>query len=608
MLKTQQEIVNNYQHISNELSEKINVLKRKINKFSIFRLGLLLAEVVIFIWFVNEKNDIAVLLAGLLLIVPIAIFIFVVKVQNQLKKKETDLKNLLWVYENEINVINNAQNGYSEGREFENEDHAYLSDLDVFGKFSLYAIINRCSTKIGKTHLANLLAKPGTKTDILARQESVKEILNYIENTFDFRAKLKNHDVNKIELIKDSLKGFLADQLKFTRNRFLRFYVKLLPYLIPGLLLGGLFYGDFIWGILMLLALIHAALTFYNMKQINQVYYGFSGGSNLLNDYATAIEWTENIPWKTSYILSLFATEHKVSKDIKALVSIITAFDARLNIIVSAVLNFLLLWDLRCSIKLDEWHQHSSSKIENALNRIGYFEELISMATFTYNDPHLSFPLINDSLIFDAHNMGHPLIGEQKRVNNTFDIGKTPAVNIITGSNMAGKSTFLRTIGINMVLAYAGAPVSATYMKLSIFNINTYMRIKDSLNESTSTFKAELNRLKMILENVTVQENALVLIDEMLRGTNSHDKYLGSKVFIEKMISSAIPTLFATHDLHLAELEKIHLEKVANYHFDIQIEKGEMNFDYKLKKGPCTIFNAAILLKEIGLSLDIQNK
>ena len=169
---------------------------------------------------------------------------------------------------------------------------------------------------------------------------------------------------------------------------------------------------------------------------------------------------------------------------------------------------------------------------------------------------------------------------------------------------MAGKSTFLRTLGINMVLAYAGGPVCARSLQLSVFSINTYMRIKDSLNESTSTFKAELNRLKMILKNIEQDKNTFVLIDEMLRGTNSKDKYLGSKVFVEKLIAEKTPGLFATHDLQLADLKEDHPTALRNFHFDIQIINGEMEFDYKLKQGPCSTFNAAILLKQIGLSLD----
>ncbi|RZL26901.1 MAG: DNA mismatch repair protein MutS, partial [Pedobacter sp.] len=242
--------------------------------------------------------------------------------------------------------------------------------------------------------------------------------------------------------------------------------------------------------------------------------------------------------------------------------------------------------------------------VENGLDRIGYFEDLISVATLTYNQPNWSFPTIEDEFSFSAVELGHPLIPVKKNVHNSFNVAAKPTVDIVTGSNMAGKSTFLRTVGINMVLAYAGAPVCAQKMQVSIFKILTYMRIKDSLNESTSTFKAELNRLKMILENVSLHKNAFVLIDEMLRGTNSKDKYLGSKVFIEKLINVGTPTLFATHDLQLSELKETNRDTVRNFHFDIQIINGEMEFDYKIKNGPCETFNAAILLKQIGLTID----
>ncbi|RZL36725.1 MAG: DNA mismatch repair protein MutS, partial [Pedobacter sp.] len=548
------------------------------------------------------NSDLLTTLAGILLFIPVAIFIIVVKKQTKILNLLTEKESLLWVYKNELTVLADGQNGYSHGEEFEDELHPYTSDLDIFGTYSLYALVNRNVTKVGKNVLAKSLAQPSYKPEILERQDAIKEILNHVDDTFGFRAKLRNHNVEQIEQIKNRLSGPLATQLAFTKNTVLRIYVKALPFIMCAMFLTGFFFGDVVWGILGILLFVHAGLSFYFSKHINQVYHGFSGGANLLSAYAEAIKWTEEKDWKSNYIKQLFSSSHKVSEDIKGLVSIIQAFDARLNIIVGAVLNFLLLWDLRCSIRLDEWHERASSHIENGLDRIGYFEELISFATFASNYPNYTFPVISDEYTLEGKSIGHPLIAKQKRVDNDYDIGISPAVNIVTGSNMAGKSTFLRTIGINMVLAYAGAPACAADMKLSIFSVNTYMRIKDSLNESTSTFKAELNRLKMILNHVSLQEHPLVLIDEMLRGTNSHDKYMGSKAFIEKMISSATPTLFATHDLSLSELEEIHGTKVANYHFDIQIENGEMNFDYKLKNGPCTIFNAAILLKEIGLT------
>ncbi len=604
MFKTQQEILTNYEFLIADTKTKITTVKTKIDRFSFIRVALLIAEVALFVSFVSTVDDLATFIVGLCLMIPIIIFIVVVKKQNVLNKYEGYLKNLFWIYQNEANLIIGGENGYDHGGTFEDDNHPYLSDLDIFGKSSLFAMINRCTTKKGTEKLSNHLIRENDKVVILARQAAIKEVALEIDSTFNFRANLKGHDASKIEEIKSKLKEQLAKQLKFTQQKFLRIYVRIAPFLTLSLLLAGIIMGGKLWSIFSLTMLFHAAITFYYTKWVNKVYYGFSGSALLLNDYASAIAWTENREWKSAYIQDLFESGDKVSLEIKKLAKIIQAFDARLNILLGAVLNFFFLWDLSCCIKLDQWHQHAAKKVENGLDRIGHFEELISIATLTYNHPSWTFPVIEDQFFFSTTAIGHPLIPAAKRVDNDFNVLQQSTVDIITGSNMAGKSTFLRTIGINMVLAYIGAPVCADKMQLSIFKLLTYMRIKDSLNENTSTFKAELNRLKMILTNVSLHKNAFVLIDEMLRGTNSKDKFMGSKVFIEKLIDLGTPTLFATHDLQLSELKEIYSKAVRNFHFDIQINDGEMDFDYKLKEGPCTVFNAAILLKEIGLSLD----
>lgn len=604
MFKTQEEIQASYEFLLAEIKSKIATVKIKIDRFSFIRVALLIAEIALFVSFVRSDDDLAILIGIICLLVPIAIFIVVVKKQTALSKHEVYLKNLLWVYQNELNLLVGGENGYDHGTAFEDENHPYLSDLDIFGKSSLYALMNRCTTKVGLTKLAANLADESDKETILARQEAVREIVLEIASTFNFRASLRGHDVTKIEEIKYKLKKNLADQLRFTHHQLLRGYVKAAPFVTFGLLLAGIVVGGKLWGILSVVVLVHACINFYYTKWVNQVYYGFSGSALLLNDYASAIAWTEGKVWKSNYINALFDSNVKVSAQIKKLSKIIQAFDARLNILLGAVLNFFFLWDLKCCIQIDQWHQQAASKVELGLDRIGYFEELIAVATLSYNHPNWTYPQIDDRFSCSAVAMGHPLIPANKRVDNSYEVILNPTVDIVTGSNMAGKSTFLRTLGINMVLAYLGAPVCAANMKLSIFKLLTYMRIKDSLNESTSTFKAELNRLKMILTNVAIHKNSFVLIDEMLRGTNSKDKYMGSKAFIEKLIQKQTPTLFATHDLQLSELKDVHPSSVRNFHFDIQINDGEMDFDYKLKDGPCTIFNAAILLKEIGLSLD----
>lgn len=601
MLNTEQDRLKQYEGSAKLQQEFISALKKQIDQLSMVRVALLLVEIGFFVGLASSNTDTAIAIWSVLLLLPIAVFVTVVKRQNKLENQYNFHRNLLWIFENEIGMLQGKPNGYDDGTVFEDEQHPYLSDLDIFGRSSLYALVNRGASKIGVETLAKHLATDSNKETILGRQQAIAELTTHIDSTFDFRANLRGHELNRIEEIQHKLNHQLVKQVAFTANQFLQFYVKLVPYLMLLLFLAGLVFGGKVWGVFGLMAFANAMLTYRYSKQITQVYYGFSGSSNLLSSYAEAIAWTERYDWKSNYIKGLFHTQEKVSGHIKALAKIIVEFDARLNFLLYAILNFFLLWDLKCCIKLGHWSSHAGTKVAVGLDRIGYFEELISMATLYYNQPQWVFPQINEGFSLMAQALGHPLIPVEKRVDNDYVLEKSPTVDIITGSNMAGKSTFLRTVGINMVLAYAGAPVCATQMELSIFKLLTYMRIKDNLIENTSTFKAELNRLKMILKEVEVHSNAFVLIDEMLRGTNSKDKFDGSKAFIEKLIVLQIPTLFATHDLQLSELEQKYPAAVRNFHFDIQLIGEEMDFDYLMKHGPCTKFNAAILLKQIGL-------
>jgi hypothetical protein len=604
MLKQQAEIIAGYDQKIKQVTIDIAETKKIIDQLSFIRIGLFLAEILFFILLLRSADDDLRTLIQLALLVPVIAFAFIVRRQSKLDREIDYKKQLLWVYQNEWNILTGMANGYDHGKAFESELHPYTSDLDIFGSASLFALINRCSTKSGNNLLAKNFAEKQTRDKILLRQEAIKEITDKIADTYSFRANLHGYDPDKIEQIKIQLKHQLGAQLEFVKGSFLRFYVKLVPYISVGLILAALLISAAFWKILALLFVIHTGWNVLLGSKINKVFYTFGGSSNLLNGYASAILWTENQNWKSSYTLSLLDSKIPVSKEIKGLSKIIQNFDARLNILVGGILNALLLWDLKCCVSLDIWYKSSSEDVISALDHLGDFEELISLATTAYNQPDWVFPVIKDQFTLATTHIGHPLINEQVRVNNDFHLEAKPTVDIVTGSNMAGKSTFLRTLGINMILAYTGAPVCAKTMQLSVFSINTYMRIKDSLNESTSTFKAELNRLKMILDNVVKDKDTLVLIDEMLRGTNSRDKYLGSKVFIQKLITEKTPALFATHDLQLADLIIDHPETVRNFHFDIQITKGEMKFDYLLKHGPCKTFNAAILLKEIGLTLD----
>ena len=603
MVKTKDSILADYEKNIQVQQLTIDNLKRLLNKISLSRLGAFIGEILIVALIINFGYS---WFMGVLITVPLVLFLVLVKRQTKLQKQLDYAVKLFWVYQNEVDHIISRNNQYSDGETYNDESHPYSSDLDITGPGSLFAYVNRCKTTEGLDLLASHLLKAADKAHISHRQAAVLELTNRIDQTFHFRAQLQDHKPAQLAILKDKLEHQLPVQLGFTDSWFVRFYITAGPLLIMTLFIAAIVLGGVMWKAFALGALFNGAVIFYYIGGINKIYYGFSGSANLLTAFSETIKWQESIDWESAYIRNFLNTSSAAvpaSSQIKALSNIVRDFDARLNMVVGAVLNVFLVWDLRCSVRLAKWHRNSADELIAGLSRISKFEELISFATLNYNHPDWKFPTINDDFSLKASGLGHPLIPEKTRVANDFLLTDLPTADIITGSNMAGKSTFLRTVGINMVLAFAGAPVCAKDLSLSIFSLLSYMRIKDSLNDQTSTFKAELNRLKMILDATARDPASFVLIDEMLRGTNSRDKYLGSKVFIEKLIAQKTPVLFATHDLQLSEMEADHPLEIRNYHFDIQISEGEMSFDYKLKHGPCKTFNAALLLKQIGLTL-----
>jgi DNA mismatch repair ATPase MutS len=253
---------------------------------------------------------------------------------------------------------------------------------------------------------------------------------------------------------------------------------------------------------------------------------------------------------------------------------------------------------------LEKWKQRNRQNINLWFDAIGEFETLHSFAGLQFNHPQWCFPTFKEAHFFiQGTNIGHPLINATKRVNNTINIESREQLMLITGSNMAGKSTYLRSIGVNTVLAMAGAPVCADTFILSPVQIISSMRIADNLEESTSTFYAELKKLKAVIDRVNAGEKIFILLDEILRGTNSLDRHTGSVALVKQLIKHKAACIIATHDVELAKLKDNYPENIINYHFDVQVANEELYFDYKLKEGICTSLNASILMKKIGIEL-----
>jgi len=271
---------------------------------------------------------------------------------------------------------------------------------------------------------------------------------------------------------------------------------------------------------------------------------------------------------------------------------------------ISIPLNLFFFWDIHVCLSLERWKTEHAGDIDRWLETMAEFEVVNSIANMAFNNPDWIMPeIVPGYFTFSAVNMGHPLIPANRRIHNDFEITGDGRIVIITGSNMSGKSTFLRTCGVNTVLALAGAPVCATILKVSHVQVHSSMRITDSLEDNTSSFYAELKRLATIIKRAEQDPQVLLLLDEILRGTNSNDRYTGSVALIRQLAGYGAVALVATHDLKLAEMEKEMYGSLDNYHFDVKVDGEELYFDFKLTPGVCTSLNASILMKKMGIRM-----
>lgn len=322
--------------------------------------------------------------------------------------------------------------------------------------------------------------------------------------------------------------------------------------------------------------------------------------------YQRLLQVIEKQNFKDAYLLELkadlFNADIAASQKLKELDNIVGAVSFKYNPIVFFIINNLFFWDFHCVFALEKWKARSGLALRKWVINIGIYEALVSLAMILQLNPKWCFPKFDQAqLFFMAEEMGHPLITDQQRVTNDLKIDNQIAV--ITGSNMSGKTTLLRTIGINLVLAYAGAPVCARNFESSIMEIYTSMRISDDLNSGISTFYAELLRIKMIIDFSKNERPMIFLIDEVFRGTNSRDRVIGARNVLLNLNKFWVIGLISTHDYDLCELEKDKSGRVVNYHFIESYTKDEIKFDYRLKPGSCKTSNAKYLMKMAGIEI-----
>lgn len=597
------ESIKSYQQNISVAELEIKQADRLINIYSFLRLG---AIALGFVLIYQSLQFELIWLTELVFFLVVIFFGWLVSRQSSFEKKKIYYLNLKAVNDNEIQSIYAYKNIYPDGSEWQDDHHVYTSDLDVFGPGSLYKFVNRCSTLIGNAKLADWLLHPAEAPTIRQRQEAVEEIALRPAWKMEFQARLLIADKPGEDHI-----GRLVQYLNLdTRpvSKSLKLYVKAIGWIFI-LLLVFSFFLPVLWIGVIILAVINLFIIQLTGSITEQTEMLISKAGMTLSAFSESFHLIEKESW-TSVLGMLYASKLKaeptgggISNQIKRL-SVLTK---RMNLgsvpLIGFIVKVSMLWNLRQFFAIEEWKNDNKQSIIAAFDVIADFEALSSLAGIKINHPEYNFPVIADDphYTLTAVAIGHPLIPAATRVLNDFSLNNELKIDVITGSNMAGKSTFLRTLGINTVLALCGAPVCASSMKVSPMTVFSYMRIRDSLNENTSTFKAELDRLKLLLSVLKTEGKVYFLIDEMLRGTNSVDKYRGSKAVIEKLIDEKGVGIVATHDLQIAQLEKEYPDYVRNFYFDIRVEGQEMQFDYKLKAGECKTFNATLLLKQLGI-------
>lgn len=537
----------------------------------------------------------------------ILLFLFTRLVFADLKNRSSikHYKYLVAINENELKALAHSYYHFPDGTEHIPKEHFYANDLDIFGHASLYQYINRTSSEMGSGTLAGWLSDPSNAEIITERQAAVKELATQTAWRQQLQAFGAAEKIQKATQTR--LQNWFAEDDRFINNKFWL----VMRYLVPAVVITVVVLNitDVLSNYIRNYCLLASALfAFYISKKVAPLHQQVSKMTDELEVLTDSIQLIEKATFKTGYLQELQSRfrqhQGKASTQLNHLKKILERLDLRFNFVVFIPLDILLQWDLQQVIALEKWKQHNHKNVMAWFTALGEFEAVNSLSTLHFNHPEWCFPILKEDHFFiEGKEIGHPLIQADKCVNNPLKIDSPGELMLVTGSNMAGKSTYLRSIGINTVLAMAGAPVCARYFCVSPVQIISSMRIADNLEESTSTFYAELKKLKIIIDKVNNNEKVFILLDEILRGTNSLDRHTGSAALIKQLIKHNAASIIATHDIELAKMKEEYPDNILNYHFDVQVSNDELYFDYRLKEGICTSLNASILMKKIGIEL-----
>jgi len=578
----------------------VEIVKKKkelliINSGRFFSFALMLT----FPFWIYPTNH---LLGVLLTFISLVLFLLLVKRNGKVSAEKKYLENRVTICSNELSGLSHNFSCFDPGNEFIDPYHINSYDLDLFGKGSIFQFINRTVTFRGKSMLAGMIGNPILDpVRLKKRQGLVAELISDCEWRQDFAASGMMYTEEKDE--SELFNQWGKEKFKLLMGNSIPVLLVILPLISLSSIVYWIITGSS--GFFILAGLFQLILWLHEKKNISLIYRKFGKRVEILTKYSSLLAKIEKREWKSVEAKEMLAEiEMKgfPSKEISLLRRIVSAFDNRNNFIVGFLLNIVFAWDVLCSYRLIKWHERNIQNYEVWDSTIAFFDAICTLSNMAYNHPQFVFPTFTSGKFhFEAEKLGHPLIKPGKMVTNHFNLGLEKQVVIVTGANMAGKSTFLRTVGVNMILGMAGGVVCASKMSFVPVEVFSNMRTTDSLFDEESYFFAELKRIKSILDAVESGRHVLIILDEILKGTNSVDKLSGSQRLVKKLIALKVPAVIATHDLKLTEMKAEYPDSIQNNCFEITIQDNEMSFDYKLRDGVTQTMNATFLMKKMGI-------
>lgn len=586
-----------YQNKLTQYSELLKKINKRYNSISILRLLSVFLCLLLLFYYI-KTNEIHYVTVAFLSFVG---FIFLMKIHSRLSFQKQLTTAILKINENEIAFLKREKLPFENGIEFNDFHHPYAYDLDIFGEHSLFQNLNRTATFIGKKTLANQLLHTLPNETILENQEAVNELKTKIDWRQDFLAlaTISNDSKNSYDSI--------MDWNSFKNNSLPKVLVALsvlLPIAFFGILTAYFLTSEKILLSYLTYAFIANMIVLgQSFKRIQSEIAKADNVDKIIKQYSLLVEKIEKETFQSKKLIDLqqqlIFRNATASVHLKQLSELFSRMDTINNFVTAIVFNGTFLFNLHVLKALLKWKDNYGAELEKWIAIIGEFEALNSLANLAYNNTDFVFPEINSEYKIGFKNLAHPLLNPLSRVGNDTHF-YPESFMILTGSNMSGKSTFLRSLGVNMVLGGIGSVVCASEATIHPLPVLVSMRLSDSLADSESYFFAEIKRLKQIMDALE-NKPAFVLLDEILRGTNSDDKRNGTIEVVKKIIARKAIGAIATHDIEVCLTTNDYPETLTNQCFEVEIQNNDLHFDYKLRSGICKNKSATFLMQKMGV-------